>query len=77
MASALGIAASTDAARWDAQAEYDIGVMVQRYLHDNPPIAESEVARLLTNCAGDLEASGERRLLSLGYRRLRSVGGSA
>jgi hypothetical protein len=66
---------SSHALGWDAQAEYDIGVMIRRYLAEHPPPAGSRSAGFLENCAEDLIVSGDARLGALGARPLAPVGG--
>jgi hypothetical protein len=37
------------AGSWDAQAEYDIGIFMRRYLRKNPP-PPTRLSRLILNC---------------------------
>jgi hypothetical protein len=64
-----------EAAHWDAQAEYDIGVLIACYLERHPPPYDSSTAALLVACSRDLQESGEKRLDRMGERRLRALGG--
>jgi hypothetical protein len=59
-----------DAARWDAQAEYDIGVLISRYLRQNPAPPGSRLLPDFAHAARDLQVAGQLRLDRLGQRRL-------
>ena|ERR1700682_5737147 len=59
--------------RWDAQAEYDLGTFMHRYLHENPAPYESETALLFASCSHELRESGGHRLGGLGQRHLRGL----
>lgn len=65
------LAVSTDAERWDAQAEYDIGQLMRHYLRDHPPSSGSECSRDFADWSERLVGDGQARLWELGERRLR------
>ena len=58
---------------WDAQAEYDLGVLMQRYLAEHPPPDNSLFARDFEKWAERLLAHGCRNLGDLGERPLQIV----
>jgi hypothetical protein len=58
--------------RWDAQAKFDIGVMINRYLEQHPPEAETTAAAQLALSGRTLEGAGRTHLRRLGLRHLRS-----
>lgn len=58
---------------WDARAEFDVGLLMARYLQINPAPADSEIADDFEIWAGNLERRGRERLQELGLRRLRRV----
>ncbi len=60
-----------EVARWEAQAEYDIGVLIRRYLQENAPPPESQMADELAGVARDLQDVGSAHLRRLGQDRLR------
>lgn len=62
-----------DAARWDARAEQDIGVLIARYLSENPAPSESVVALDLRRWSSALRSDGQARLVELGSGRLRAT----
>jgi hypothetical protein len=55
---------------WEAHAEYDVGVLILRYLEQHPPPRQTELVRDLLAGAQDLESAGLRHLRELGERRL-------
>jgi hypothetical protein len=57
-------------ARWDAQTEYAIGVLILRYLRQHPPPRPTDLSRDLGAGARDLESAGLKHLRQLGERRL-------
>jgi len=61
------------AIEWDARAELDVGLMIKRYLAENPPPKQSRVADDLERWAEGLEDDGRARLQAAGRRRLRSA----
>ena len=58
---------------WDAQAEYDLGVLMQRYLAEHPPPDDSLFARDFEKWAENLVAHGRRNLGVRGARPLRAM----
>jgi hypothetical protein len=60
-------------AEWDAHAEYDIGVMIERYLSQNPPPGDASFQEPFDRWAGQLRRSGQARLEELRARPLRVV----
>jgi hypothetical protein len=58
---------------WDAQAEYDLGVLMLRYLHDHPPPLDSEFAAHFQDWGDRLSSRGQERLKELQARPLRVV----
>jgi hypothetical protein len=62
-----------DAEVWDARAEHDVGLLLRRYLRENPAPSGSLVAPELAATSEDLEKSGASQLSQLGARRLRSA----
>jgi hypothetical protein len=73
------VAASTEAQqgsesqRWDAQAEYDVGLLIGRYLSEHPRPVASRVADRLEAVGRDLQDLGSDRLRALGLRHLRGL----
>jgi hypothetical protein len=67
------MARATEPMLWDAQAEWDIAVMIRRYLAEHPSPRGSDLARELKLCADDLKDASRRHLSQLGARPLRSV----
>ena len=65
--------APLEAGFWDAQAEYDLGVLMQRYLAEHPPPDGSLFARDLGKWADRLVAHGRRNLDDLGAHPLQAV----
>lgn len=59
------------AACWDAQAEYDIGVLMRCYLQDHPPPSGSEFAEDFEDWGERLSSRGRERLEQLRERPLR------
>jgi hypothetical protein len=59
---------------WDARAEFDVGLMIGRYLAEHPAPEGSTMAPRLEVIAQDLRDLGEQRLQNLGRCRLRAVG---
>lgn len=64
---------SREAERWDAQAEYDMGVFMRRYLAENPPPDEAACAEDFRRWSEDLRCDGQARLQELGVGRLRAL----
>jgi hypothetical protein len=64
---------SEAAERWDAQADYDLSVLLDQYLASHPHPPGSANAPLLADSARALRESGELRLAHLGQRRLRAT----
>jgi hypothetical protein len=62
---------SEAAQRWDARAQHDIGVLINRYLGENPAPPGSAVSARLEAVGRDLQALGADRLEELGLGRLR------
>lgn len=60
---------------WDSRAEYDIGVMIARYLRDNPPPPDSACAADFRDWSDRLKAAGAERLDTWSARPLRAVAG--
>ena len=58
-------------ATWEAQAEYAVGVLIRRYVAENPPPERSQVALDLQEWALALAADGQARLAALGEAHLR------
>jgi len=57
-------------ARWEARAEHTIGVLIRRYLAQNPPPARSRVAQDLQRWSHALASDGRARLQELGEDHL-------
>jgi hypothetical protein len=57
-------------ARWEARAEHTIGVLIRRYLAQNPPPGPSRVAQDLQAWSVALAADGRARLQELGEDHL-------
>jgi hypothetical protein len=57
--------------RWDARATYEIGVLVLRWLNENPPPGASEVAEEARSWGSRMKECGEARLRETGERTLR------
>lgn len=64
---------SDEAIIWDARSELDVAVLIRCYLHENPPPADSAVARDWVRWAERLEADGQVRLAAAGATTLRPV----
>jgi hypothetical protein len=64
---------SQKAAAWDAITEYDVGVLICRYLQEHPAPPGSEVAARLRDCGEGFRDVGERHLSQMGLRSLRAV----
>jgi hypothetical protein len=61
---------ATSVAAWEARAEYDMGVMIDRYLREHPSPGHSEMTLRLQSCAKDFREAGEFKLRILEVRRL-------
>ena len=61
-------------AEWEARAQVDVGVMIDRYLAEHPPPAASRGHDLLALWARRLRRAGRARLRAQGASRLRRVG---
>jgi hypothetical protein len=59
--------------RWDAHAEYDVGVLIASYLQQNPAPQGSRVELDLALAARNLRAAGQLRLDCLGHSHLQVV----
>ncbi len=60
-------------AQWDAQAEFDIGVLLKQYLATHSPPADAKFAADFNHWASRLCERGRARLLALGKRPIRSA----
>jgi hypothetical protein len=60
-----------EAERWDAQAEYDIGVLIRRYLQEHPRPDGAVCAEDFRRWSEALRSDGQARLQALGDHRLR------
>lgn len=58
---------------WDAHAEHEIGVLIERYLTEHPAPDGATCAEPFARWAGELHRSGQARLEALGEQRLRAV----
>ncbi len=67
-----GVAADVQA--WEARAQIDVALLIDRYLAESPPPGESHHAELFALWSRQCRAAGEARLASLGARRLRQAG---
>lgn len=59
--------------RWDARAEYDVGLLLARYLHENPAPSTAQFAQDLERWSQNLRRHGQSRLQELGQPRLRAL----
>jgi hypothetical protein len=59
------------AAAWDARAELDLSIMIDRYLSENPPPKASQLQLDLRELVSLLRFDGEARLAELGVPPLR------
>jgi hypothetical protein len=57
-------------ASWEARAEHTIGVLIRRFLAQNPPPAPSRVAQDLQTWSHALAVDGRARLQELGEDHL-------
>ena len=64
---------SQDAARWDAQTEYDVGVLIASYLVQHPPPPGVHFEEPFARWSAALQRQGQAQLAELGERRLRAV----
>ncbi len=62
---------------WDARAERDVGLFIERYLTENPPPDGALYADDLAEWARNLKDAGTRCLDACGASPLRSIGGGA
>lgn len=62
---------------WDARTEYDIGVLIARYLESHPPPAGAVFASEFQQWSDRLRGHGQRRLTEVGGRHLRAVTGGS
>lgn len=51
---------------WEARAEYDIGVLIARYLAEHPSPSESQVHRDFLSWSAALRCDGQARLQEQG-----------
>lgn len=58
---------------WDARAQHDVGVLLARYLRENPPPEETRTSRGLAKSAEDFLDVGARGLRTLGASPIRPV----
>jgi uncharacterized protein (DUF1800 family) len=65
-----GPAEGDSLARWEARAEHTIGVLIRRFLAQNPPPAPSRVAQDLQTWSHALAVDGRARLQELGEDHL-------
>jgi uncharacterized protein (DUF1800 family) len=65
-----GPAEDESLARWEARAEHTIGVLIRRFLAQNPPPAPSRVAQDLQTWSHALAVDGRARLQELGEDHL-------
>jgi hypothetical protein len=65
-----GPAEDQSLARWEARAEHTIGVLIRRYLAQNPPPEASRVAQDLQTWSHALASDGRARLQELGEEHL-------
>jgi hypothetical protein len=66
-----------DARRWDAQAEYDVGVLIRRYLQEHPPPTGARFDRDFARWGERLVKRGGEDLHALGVRHLSVAGKEA
>jgi hypothetical protein len=59
---------SVEGLQWDSRAEYHVGVMIARYLADNPPPSDAALAGELATWSENLRRHGESRLRSWDVR---------
>ncbi len=52
--------------QWDARAEYDLGLIIRRYLRDNPPPSDALFADALDLLSERLIGHGRARLDQIG-----------
>lgn len=60
-----------DARVWEARAQVDLAVLIERYLTENPPPPGATHHHLYRAWASDLRLAGEEALGALGAARLR------
>jgi hypothetical protein len=65
--------AADSAGEWDARAELSIGVMIERYLHENPPPTNAKFAGDFADWGRRLRGWGEYRLRAIAASPLRAV----
>jgi hypothetical protein len=68
---------NTAGAIWDGRAEFDIGVLILRYLADSPPPEGARFAGDFEKWGTNLVRSGRGRMEQHGASPLRPVGGDA
>ena len=59
--------------QWEAQAEYDLGVLICRYLQEHPAPPGSTMAERLREYGEGFRDLGQDHLGALGVRRLAGV----
>ncbi len=64
---------AVDVRTWEARAEQDIGIVIRRYLSEQPCPGPSGVADAFSTWSDGLVCDGQARLEELGIRRLRSA----
>ncbi|MES2867848.1 MAG: hypothetical protein V4703_14015 [Actinomycetota bacterium] len=62
-----------DALIWQARAQVDIAVLIERYLIEHPPSASATDPALYRAWAAELRAAGEEDLRALGVAHLRTA----
>lgn len=58
---------------WEARAQVDLAVLIERYLVENPPPARASHPHLYRAWAADLRLAGEAGLEAMGAVRLRTA----
>lgn len=64
---------SDEPALWDARAELDVGLFIERYLCEHPPPSGAVFAPEFECWSSRLQSRGRERLAELGASRLRAV----
>lgn len=71
----LPTSAKLDAATWDARAAYDVGVIISRYIAENPAPPDAKFAADIETWGENLQRWGRGYLRAAGASPLRPVGG--